>query len=141
MKKEKILLLLIASVVGLLVAGIVFYIYESSKTIPPGEIRRVTTTASTPTPKPSIYLNISAPKNELVVDNRILTVSGKTIPNSNIIVLSPIDESAGTASSDGNFSTTVNLEDDQNIIRITAIAPNGETITEARTVTFTTEDF
>jgi len=141
MKKEKILLLLIASVVGLIVAGIGFYIYESSKNIPTEKIKKVAVIAPTPTPKPSIYLNVASPKNELVTDKRILTVSGKTIPNSNIIVLSPIDESAGTASSDGNFSLTVNLSDDQNIIRITAIAPNGETISEIRIVTFSTENF
>lgn len=141
MRREKFLLLLIASTVGLLVAGVAFYIYESSKTIPTEKIKKVVKIVPTPTPKPSIYLNISSPKNELVVDKKILTVSGKTVPNSNIIVLSPIDESAGSTSSDGNFSTTVNLEDDQNIIRITAIAPNGETITEARTVTYSTESF
>lgn len=141
MKKEKILLLLIASGIGLLVAGVIFYIYESSKNIPSEKIKKVVSLVPAPTPKPSIYLNVSSPKNELVTDKRILTVSGKTLPNANIIALSPIDVSAGTASSDGNFSLTVNLDDDQNIIRITAIASNGETISATRIVTFSTENF
>lgn len=122
-------------------AGIIFYIYESSKNIPSTKIKKIAVILPTPTPKPTIYLNISSPKNELVTDKRILTVSGKTLPNANIIALSPIDESAGTVSSDGNFSLTLNLDDDQNIIRVTAIAPNGETTSEARIVTYSTENF
>lgn len=141
MKKEKILLLFIASVVGLMVAGMIFYIYESSKDISSSKLKKVAVIAPTPTPKPSIYLNVSSPKNEEVLDKRILTVSGKTLPNANIFTLSPIDESAGQATSEGDFSLTLNLDDDQNIIRITAIAPNGETISEARIVTFSTENF
>ncbi len=141
MKKEKIILFLVASGIGLLAAGIIFYFYESSRTIPTTKIKKISTLVPTPTPKPSIYLNISAPTNEEVTDKRILIVSGKTLPGAKIVVLSPINLSSGISSSDGNFSMTINLDNDQNIIRVTTIANNGETVSQTRIVTYSTENF
>jgi hypothetical protein len=141
MKKEKIILFLVASGIGLLAAGIIFYFYESSRTIPSTKIKKISTLVPTPTPKPSIYLNINTPTNEEVTDKRILTVSGKTLPDAKVVVLSPIDLSSGISSADGNFSMSVNIDNDQNIIRITAVSASGETVSQTRIVTYSTENF
>lgn len=141
MRKEKIILLFAATLIGLLVAGVAFYIYQSTKVIPTTKIKKVSVKVPTPTPKPSIFLSISSPTPEQVFDKKVITVTGKTSPDAKIIVVGPIDQSSGTASSEGDFSTTINLDTDQNIISITAIASNGETITVKRVVTYSTENF
>ena len=141
MKKEKIILSLIAAGVGLLVAGVIFYFYQSTKTIPPTKIRKISILVPTPTPTPSVFLVLNAPANESVTDKRIVTVSGKTAPDASILIVAPVDEVSAVASSQGDFSTTINLDDGQNILTITSIAPNGETAKLERVVTFSTEDF
>ncbi len=141
MKKEKIILSIIAAGVGLLVAGVIFYLYQGTKTIPPTKIKKISILQPTPTPKPSIFISINSPQSEAVLDKKIVTVSGKTAANAKIAAIGPIDQESGIASSQGDFSMTLNLDSDQNIINVTAIAPNGETATTVITVTYSTESF
>ena len=141
MKKEKIILFLIVILVALIVAGVGFYIYESTKTIPSTKIKKVAVLVPTPTPKPSIFISVSSPSNEQVFDKKIITVSGKTIANSTVFALSPVDEESGLSTADGDFSMTLNIDDDQNVIEVTSIAPNGETATKTLVVTYSTESF
>ena len=141
MKKEKVVLAFIAALIGLLVAGIAFYIYQSSKTI---HIPNPTATPSikNPTKKDqNVFLNLTSPQDESVIDNKIVQVSGNTKPDATIIVLTQLDQKVITPSSQGDFSTTVNIDSGENIIEITAIAPNGEEKIIKRTVTFSTENF
>lgn len=142
MGKEKAILSFIAVLIGLLVAGIAFYFYENSKAIPQSEeIKTVVTVSPSPTPKPSVFLTISKPTDEEVVQKRIITVSGKTTSDATVIVLTENAEQIITPTSNGDFSTTITIENGQNIIEITAIGPNREMVKAIRTVTFSTEEF
>ena len=141
MKKEKFVLILVATIVGLLVAGIAFYLYQTTREIPNTKIKKIAVLEPTATPKPSIFADITSPSDESVSSNALITISGKTVPNAKFIITSPIDQSSGIASSQGDFSTTINLGSDQNVLKITVIAPNGETITKTVTVTYSTQDF
>lgn len=139
---EKALLSFIAVLVGLLSAGVAFYFYENSKAIAPKEeIKTVATISPSPTPKPSIFLTISKPADEEVVQKKIITISGKTTSGAIVIVLTENAENLLTPTSNGDFSTTITIENGQNIIEITAIAPNREMVKAIRTVTFSTEEF
>jgi len=142
MGKEKVLLSFIAVLVGLLVAGVAFYFYENSKAIPPkDDIKTVATISPSPTPKPSVFLTIYKPTDEEVVQKKIITISGKTTNDATVIVLTENAEQIITPASNGDFSTTITIENGQNIIEITAIASNREMIKSIRTVTFSTEEF
>ena len=141
MKKERILLSFIATLIGIQVKVIVFYLYQSTKTVPPSKIKTISVTQPTPTPKPSIFLNISKPVDESVVSKKVITVSGTTTPDATIIVLTPIDQEIALPTSDGDFSTTVDIDDDQNIVAIISVRPNGEEIKTQKTVTYSTEEF
>lgn len=141
MKKEKIILSFIAALIGIFVAVGAFYFYQSTKKVKPSEIKKIIIENPTPTPGSSIYLTITNPKDEAVVDKRVLTISGKTIPDAKIIVLTKSNEEAGVAAKDGSFSTDINLDQDENIIEISAIAPNGEIAKVRRIVTYSTESF
>lgn len=141
MKKEKIILSLTAALIGILVAVLGFFFYESSRKVKSGDIRKIIINNPTPTPSSSIFLTIDKPTDEIVVSNRTLTISGKTIPDAKIVVLTQTREEAAVAAKNGSFSTDIILDSNENIIEITAVAPNGESAMVKRVVTYSTESF
>ncbi|MBI4096536.1 MAG: hypothetical protein HY425_02335 [Candidatus Levybacteria bacterium] len=141
MKKEKLILSFIAIVFGLLAAGGIFYILQAAKTVPANNANIASLISPTPTPIPSVFLTIDRPKDEEVVTSKILTISGKTVSNAVIVIITDSSEDVITPASNGNFSATVKIDNDQNIIQITAIAPNGEQVTVKKTITYSQEEF
>lgn len=141
MKKEKVILSFIATLIGLAAAGVAFYFYESAKVIPPSAIKKISITTPSPTPKPSIFLTLDSPKDEEVVSKKTITISGKTIPDAVVFIITQNSQDAITPALNGDFSTTLNIEDGQNLIEIAAISANGEDVKVTRTVTFSTEEF
>ncbi|MCL5746706.1 MAG: hypothetical protein M1277_00265 [Patescibacteria group bacterium] len=141
MKKESIVLSFIAVLIGILVAGGLFYIYQLTKTIPNTKIKPISITLPSATPTPSVFLSLSSPTDESVVGNRTITISGTTNPQSTVAIITQTDQQIVTPAENGNFSTTVTIENGENPIEITSIAPDGEEKTIERTVTFSTEEF
>lgn len=145
MKKEKIVLSFLAVLFGLLVAGGAFYLYQSTKVIPPSETKTISITPPSQVTKApqnsSIFLAVDTPKDEEVIDRKTITISGKTIPEASIAIITASTDQVVTPARNGNFSTTAVLENGVNYIEILAIAPNGEEAKVTRTVTFSTEDF
>jgi hypothetical protein len=141
MKKEKLILFSVAVLFGLLVAGLAFYLYQTTKVVPESNTKIISFTSPTPTGLPSISLTLDRPKDEEVVNSKVLIVSGKTASNAVVAVITDSSEDVITPSANGDFSTTVNLDNDQNILEVTAIAPNGESTTIKRTVTYSQEEF
>src|SRR5438105_3744583 len=91
MKAEKLILSVVAIIVGLIAAGIAFYLYQITKTLPPAKDQTITIKPKTtpiPTPNSENFLTVETPKNEEVFDKKTITISGKTTPKSNIIVSS-----------------------------------------------------
>lgn len=141
MKKEKLILSFIATLLGLLVAGVAFYAYQATKTIRPNNTKAISFVSPTPSPAPSVFLTIDRPKDEEVVNSKILVVSGRSTSNAVVVVITDSSEDVITPSLSGDFSTTVNLDDDQNVLEIISIAPNGESVTIKKTVTYSQEEF
>ena len=143
MKTEKTVLYFVATLVGLLVAGGLFYLYQPTKTIPASKAQKpiVISKVSPTTPSSSVYLTLDQPKDEDVVNKKIITISGTTTSNAVIIILTADSQQVITPTLTGFFSTTVTLDDGENTLEITAIAPNGEEKKEIRTITFSNEDF
>ena len=141
MKQERVILAFIAVLIGLLVAGLAFYFYQSTKTISSSNQIILNAPSPTPTPKPIVYISLNTPDDEIVVDNKTLTIIGKTNPNATIIIYTSSDQEAIQPSAQGDFSTTLTLDDWENLIKLMSILPTGETTTMQRTVTYSTEDF
>ncbi len=141
MKTEKLILSLVATVFGLLVAGISFYLFQATKTVPASNNKIVSIVSPTPTPLPSIFLTVDKPKDEEVVTNKVLVISGKTAVNAIVTIVTDTSEDVINPSGNGDFSTTATLDEGQNIIEIIAIAPNGESQRLKRTVTYSQEEF
>ena len=141
MKTEKLILSFVATLFGLLVAGIIFYLFQATKTVPNTTTKIVSSISPAPTTSPSISLTLDQPTNETVVNDKILKVSGKTQSNAVVVVITDSSDDVVTPSSNGNFSTTVSLDEGQNILEVISIAPNGESVTVKKTVTYSQEEF
>jgi len=141
MKAEKLILSFIATLFGLLVAGLAFYAFQATKTIAPLRTKTISIVSSSPTPTPTIFLTVDRPKDEEVVNNKTVIISGKTTSNAVIVVITASFQDVITPALNGDFATTVSIDDGQNVIQIISIAPNGESITIKKTVTYSQEEF
>ena len=142
MKQERVILSFVTVLIGLLVAGAVFYFYQSTKNVSPSTTNIVAAkNTPTPTPKPKMYLTFNQFPDEQVVSDKTFKISGKTNPEATVIVITQGGQDVLQPSTQGDFSTTITLSDDQNIIQIKSILPGGETINAQRTVTYSTEAF
>lgn len=141
MRKEKIILSFTAALVGIAVAILAFYFYESSRAIKPNQLQKITIVNLSPTPQSSIFLTLDTPSDEDVVSNRILPISGHTVAGAKIVILTLTNEEAAVAASDGSYSTQITLDIGENIVEVDAVGPNGETAKVKKTVTYSTEDF
>jgi len=140
MKTEKVILSFIAVLVGILVTGGAFYLYQSTKT-PSQTSKKIVISKPTPTPQPSVFLTIKNPQDEGVVSKRVVPISGTTSKDATVVIISPLDQEVLSPTSGGDFSTTINIDDGENLIEITAISSAGEETTITRAVTFSTEEF
>lgn len=141
MKAEKILILAFATVIGITVAGIIFYFYQAQKTIPKSQIHTIAIQAPTPTPKSGLFLTVDLPKDEDVTDSKTIIVSGKTIPEGTIVITTDIDQQVVTPAQNGDFSANLDIGDLENQLDVAVISPKGETQTVKRTITHSTENF
>lgn len=144
MKAEKIILSFVAVIVGLIAAGIAFYLYQMTKTIPDSKNQTISVKPQitpSPTPNNENFLTIENPKDEEVASKQTITISGKTTPKANIIVSSETSDQVVTPSETGAFTLTQPIEEGTNVIQITAVFPNGEEKKVIRTVTYSTENF
>jgi len=141
MKKEKLILSLFAVLFGLLVAGSIFYFFQITKTSSNANTKTISFVSPSPTSTPAITLTLDAPKDEEVVGSKVLTVSGKTQSNAVVIVVTDSSEDVVTPLTNGTFTTTINLDNGQNTLEVFSIAPNGESISSKRTVTYSQEEF
>lgn len=141
MKAEKLILSFIAALLGLLVAGVAFYAYQATKTITHTNTKTISFATPTLTPVPSVFLTVDRPKNEEVVNSKVLTVSGRSTSNAVVIVITDSFDEVIAPSLTGDFSTTVNLDEGQNLLEIISIVPNGESVRIKKTVTYSQEEF
>lgn len=141
MKGEKIVIAFIAVSIGILVAGVAFFLYQTTKILPSTKTKTISISSPTSTPIPSVFLTVDRPRDEEVSDKKIVTISGKTVPSATIVISTQSTDQVITPASNGNFSTTLAIDDGENQIEITSIASNGEEARIVRTVTYSIESF
>jgi hypothetical protein len=142
--KEKIILSVVAALLGLLVAGGAFYIYQMTRTIEDKPVKMdkpLTKQQPSPTPQSNNYIIVENPKDEEVFTKKVITVSGKVTPGSTVVISTESSDQVVKPADSGNFSLTQTLEDGVSIINITAFFPNGETQSIMKTATYSSEDF
>ena len=142
MKSERVILSFIAVLIGLLVAGASFYVYQHYFKNAPVKSQTVTVKTVTPTPDTSNdYITLDKPTDEQVLTTHSIQVSGKATKDTTIIVATPIGDAVAIASADGNFSLATTIDDNTNVVLITAIFPDGTEQQITRTETYSTQTF
>lgn len=141
MKKEKIILLLLSVTIILIIVVGGFFLYQSSRKINPTELKTISVNNPSPTPSSGLFLTIDSPRDEEVVDERVLRISGKTVPDAKIVILTDSVQEAAIPAKDGGFSSEINLVSGENIIEISATSPSGEIVKVKRVVSYSTENF
>jgi hypothetical protein len=144
MRAEKVVLSFVAVMVGLIAAGVAFYLYQATRTVP---LQQTKPLAIVPSPTPSEstdkehLFKLDNPKDEAVFDKKLITISGKTVPGTLITITTEDNDQVIKPADNGSFTTTQSIPDGTSIIYITAIFPDGTEKKEIRTVTFSTESF
>lgn len=144
MKAEKFVLSFIAILFGLFVAGIGFYIYQSTKVVPKEAIKPLVKLSPTPTPTAvpaGIPLTITQPLDESVSTTKTITIQGKTDADITVVISTPTNDEVVNPTPNGDFSSTVTLDNGENRIAVTGMGPNGVETTKIITVTYSTESF
>ncbi len=140
MKAERIVLSIIAILIGLFVAGTVFFVYQITQNKNTEKKEEISILPSpTPTNAQSI-LTITSPENESVTDQKTIEIKGKAPSNATIIISTENGHSSITVSDNGDFSEEISLDSGVNLVQITAIS--GE-IEESiiHTISYSTESF
>lgn len=141
MKAERLILSLIVIFIGLLVAGGAFYLFQLTKQIPNGANNITIKAKATPTPSSTNYLVIDTPQEESISKVKTITIAGKVVPKSTLVISNGTNDQVVEPSSSGSFSVTSSLDEDTTLFYITAIFPDGEEKTLTRTVSFVMEEF
>ena len=143
MKAERVILSFVAVIIGLIAAGVAFYLYQVTKVVPDSDktISLMPKISVSPTPDSANLLSIDTPTDEQVFDKKTITITGKTRKDATIIVTTEDNDQVVTPAANGNFSITQTIPGGTTLVHITAVFPNGEEQTITRTVTFSTENF
>jgi flagellar basal body-associated protein FliL len=139
--KERVIIIFIAIILGLLVTSGAFLLYQATKTVEQPRNTQTTAKNPLPTPQTSPLLVVSEPKDESVTKVRKIQIKGKTNPQNTIVVSSAQEDVVGLPTTGGDFAITVEIPADTDIITIRAIAPNGQETKEERIISFSGEEF
>lgn len=120
MKKESVIAILFGIVLGGVVAFVIIAKnkqaqQEKAKTLTP----QITTTPAVSNFGSSQRLEVKTPRDKAIVDKNTVTIAGKVVKNSLIVIQSPIRETAFMSDKE-EFSKEFPLSLGENVIRVTA---------------------
>jgi hypothetical protein len=143
MRAERVILSFVAVIVGLVAAGVAFYLYQTTRVVPDKDktISLMPKISVSPTPDKANLLTVETPQDEAMVDKKVISITGKTRSDATIIITSEDTDQVVKPAANGNFSVTQSIPNGTTLIYITAIFPNGEQQTVMRTITFSSENF
>ena len=139
MIKDLFLAIVLGALLGFGITGAFLAIRhnKSNPAAPPSSVTAAPTSSenqagtsptSTPNTNPSASdsknIVIDTPENSAIVSNSKINLKGSTIPNSLILIITPIKTYSVKSNSSGNFDLDIDLETGVNIIKITSISPD-----------------
>ncbi len=139
MKKERLILALVAIAAGLIVASAIFYFYQNKRVSTTFPSQPSQSTPSVTNGRP--VLEITSPQDELITDSKTIEIVGKSQPKALIVINTNTSDYAITAEDDGSFAQKIALADLENIISLTAYTENGVSETKELTIIYSTEEF
>lgn len=141
MKAERIVLSIIAILIGLFVAGTVFFVYQITQNKNTEKKEEISILPS-PTPSTTTsLLSVSSPENESVTNQKIIEIKGKGPRNATIIIATENGHHALRTSDNGDFSEEITLDSGVNILQVTALTDDGQEASIVHTISYSTESF
>jgi hypothetical protein len=144
MKAEKVILSFVAVFVGLIAAGVAFYLYQSTKVIPFIQPKPPATNVNKtvkPTPAATDTFTVDSPTDQQVFDKKLITIKGTAVKGATITVSTDDSDQVVQPADNGDYTLTQTIPDGTSLIEFTVIFPDGTQKTIDRTVTFSTENF
>jgi len=145
MKKEVFLAVFVGFALGLIITFGIWTVNKSLTTQTPNTSPAPQLSQSTPgvipspTPEASLVaLTLTNPATESISSTATSSVSGKTLPNTPVIITSESNQIITASDSTGNFTSDIKLEAGYNRINVTAYDASGNSTTKSVLVTFTT---
>ncbi len=140
--KERLIIIVLAIISGLVITTVAFFIYQNFiSTTNTAQDRTIPDEKISPQPTENLLLEIAEPADGSLTDKRTISVKGATNPENIVIVSSNQEDNSGKATSDGNFSITIDIDAGANYLIVRSIAPDGSAIKKEIVVTYTTEEF
>lgn len=153
MIKDLFLAIILGALLGFGITGAILAIRHSKPT-PTLTVSTITATPSTPAADSSITstpttaptgtqtespnIVIDAPQNYAVVANSKINLKGSTVPDSLIVVVTPIKSYSLKSNSSGNFDLDIELETGVNIVKVSAVSPDDSQSETQLIVTYST---
>jgi hypothetical protein len=144
MNAEKVILSFVAVFVGLIAAGVAFYLYQSTKVIPSTQTSPEATQitkAPAPTSAAIDVFTVDTPQDQQVFSNKLISIKGTAVKGATITISTDDSDQVVQPADNGDFTLTQTIPDGTSIIDFTAIFPDGTWKKIDRTVTFSTENF
>lgn len=91
------------------------------------------------TPPKSLIIDLQQPDDNLLVFDSSLVISGKTAPNTEVLISTDIQDLVIKSRSDGTFSTVLNLDEGENRIVAVVFDSTGDLRTAQRSVYYSKE--
>jgi hypothetical protein len=141
--KERFIIIFVAIIAGLFITSAGFFIYQSTKKGDDTPIaKKVKTEEKDPIPTDgSLFIRVTEPNDESLTEKRTLTVKGSTNPDNIIVVSTNLQDVEAKPNQDGEFSVAVDIDAGANELITRAIAPDGSSTQDIKTVTYSTDDF
>lgn len=135
MKKEMLIAVLIGFLLGL---AITFGVYRSQVAKRQKVMQDVPVeTQPAATPDTNSLLVITSPEEGAIQTETEAIIAGTAVPNSQVVLFVNDTDYVRESDEDGNFSFTVDLEDGTNILTVTMVDLDGNSVTKQRSVVVT----
>lgn len=140
--KERLLIIIVAIISGLVITSAGFFIYQSTRKVADNPLKQQA--ATNPQPKQEIkstFVKIIEPPDESLTTKRTVVLKGSTNPENILVISTNIADVQALPTQEGEFSVTIDIDAGANPIVVRAIAPDGSWDEEIRTITYSIEDF
>lgn len=140
--KERLIIILVAVISGLLITGAGFLIYQSTLKVNDKPANANVAISTTPIQGESgVFVKVSEPSDESLTNKRTLVVKGVTNPENVVVISTNLEDVQVKPSSEGNFSVSVDIDAGANPVITRVMSPEGESAQDTRSVTYSTEEF
>lgn len=127
---ETIIALILGIILGVIAASSFWFLKNHKFNLPTIKNPVSLKTAATPTPTSHrsklLSLEISSPSDQSIVNTATVNLSGKSSPNTIIIISQPAGDDVLRTDTEGNFQKIINLNAGINYIPVTAVSEIGQ---------------